>query len=400
VTPVGVLCTHGPDAAPEGVDVTRQRSVAELATTVDAAATGTGIPCYGDGVSGTRVQAIYARASDVADRFGAVAPLIAGWAANTDKVFVDSALKTGGEIHIRYVTDPSCQLAIQPVVLSTNGDDSFSNTVTELKNLGFNRTDRKYLIWADANVYCGIGNIRGDDRPTGNSNDIGPSYARTDAGCWGSWAPVEAHELMHNIGGVQLSAPHTSGGWHCTDESDRMCYSDAAGVQMVQVCSGTEALFDCNNDDYFASVAPAGGYLASKWNAANSAYLSRLAPDGWSSTGGVTTTTTVAPTTTTMAPTTTTQPTTVTTTFSGSLNRRNPSRQYTVSSGSGTLDLALAFSKSPSMTLTVKDSSSATLLTKSGPSVVRATANIVAGTYVVVVSGGSGSFTLTVTAPR
>jgi len=406
VTPAGVLCTHGPDEAPEGVDVTRQRSTAELTGAATAAATGTGVPCYGDGTTGNRVQAIYARASDVADRFAAVAPLIAGWAANVDKTFVNSAAKTGGEIHVRFVTDPSCQLVIQNVVLSTNGDDTFNNTITELKNLGFNRTDRKYLIWSDANVYCGIGTIMGDDRATGNANNVGPSYARSDAGCWGSSTPVEAHELMHNIGGVQLSAPHTSGGWHCTDESDRMCYSDAAGVTMQYVCpSSDEGLFDCHDDDYFAANPAPGSYLTTKWNTANSAFLSRSVPDGWSSSGSTSTTssTTAAPTTTIATTTTTTAPPTgpVTTTFTGSLNKKQTSKQFSVTAGVGALDVALSFSRSKSMTVTVTPAGSTTpVLSVSGPSVVRGSVNAAAGSYVVTVSNGSGSFTLNVTVQR
>ena len=58
-------CTHGPDASPPGRNVLRERSLADLAASTAAAggdATGLagGVPCVGDGVTGNRVQAVYA----------------------------------------------------------------------------------------------------------------------------------------------------------------------------------------------------------------------------------------------------------------------------------------------------------------------------------------------------
>src|SRR5262249_55696920 len=137
--------------------------------------------------------------------------------------------------------------------------------------------------FVDANVYCGIGNIKNDDSPgAGNLNNGGPSYARIDAGCWGG--SVASHELMHNIGGVQLSSPHTSGGWHCVDEYDRMCYSDTPNFPpMVYLCPDPahEQIFDCNHDDYFNTNPVAGSYLATHWNAAKSTYLVAGAQPIW-----------------------------------------------------------------------------------------------------------------------
>src|SRR5439155_516861 len=212
--------------------------------------------------------------------YGQVVGSIRQWAADADAVFNNSASETGGVRHVRFVTDSSCSLVVQDVQLSPAGDDDFGTTVQELANLGYKQSNRKYLVWVDANVYCGIAQIYGDDKATqdnySNGNaQIAGEVARVDNSCWGAAGQsVEAHELMHTLGGVQTSAPHATQYNHCWDESDRMCYADGSGSTMSQVCPNShENLFDCNHDDYFSTNAPAGSYLAGHWNTANSTFL-------------------------------------------------------------------------------------------------------------------------------
>ena len=407
-TRAGQVCTHGPDPSPVDIDV---RAAASGDGTAAATA---GLPCYGDGTSGKRVQAIYARTSAAADRYASLLPSMQQWAANADAAFSASAAETGGVRHVRWVTDNACNLVVERALLSSAGDDSLSATITELQSLGFNRTDRKYLLWVDSNVYCGIGGIRYDDRPTAdNPNNVGPSYARVDSGCWGLANSVEAHEIMHNLGGVQLSAPHSSGGWHCTDESDRMCYVDAAGVTMTYVCPSThERLFDCGHDDYFHTAPPTGSYLATHWNSANSGFLETTEPGTSTTTTTVpppTTTTTVAPPTTTTTappPTTTTTttvppaPTTTTSTFSGSLNKKTTTRSHGIATGTGNLSARVTFTKATQMTLRLQTASGVVQATATGSSPVSLAVPVTAGNYSLVVSSpGSPSYTLTVTRP-
>ena len=280
------LCTPGPDRGPDGVDVRRGRSIpsssAESDTQVgegDVAATNlaeAAFPVVGDGVSGNRVLAVYAVAEDRPDRYTDVAPLISQWAADVDAAMNQSAAFTGGERHVRYVTDASGALVVEHVVLPADADDSFGATISALKAAGYSDPSRKYLIWTDANLYCGIATIYSDDKPTQDNYNNGrfAQYARVDSGCWGMSNSVELHELTHTLGAIQQSAPHSTPGWHCTDENDRMCYQDSVEVEMTYVCDySMEGYLDCGHDDYFHTSPPAGSYLATHWNVANSSFL-------------------------------------------------------------------------------------------------------------------------------
>jgi hypothetical protein len=266
----GGACTHGPDAAPAGVDIK-----VDAPPIVSPLAPAPSVQCDGDGTSGKRVQVLYVRASDRPDRYGAYLNSIRRWAADADWSFRASAGETSGERHIRYVHDADCVIDVPNVVLTAAGDDDFFATRDELVALGYDRTDRKYMLFVDANVYCGLGEVWGDDSAgAANLNNGGPSYGRTDTGCWDNGTP--AHELMHNLGGVQLSAPNSSGGWHCTDEWDLMCYSDYPNYpELYYYCTDQahDLLFDCRHDDYFHTSPPAGSYLATHWNTASSGYL-------------------------------------------------------------------------------------------------------------------------------
>jgi hypothetical protein len=89
---------------------------------------------------------------------------------------------------------------------------------------------------------------------------------------------VAAHEVMHNLGGVQLSAPNASGGFHCIDEFDVMCYSNAgSGLPQMRIDCGESGRnttrFDCGHNDYFHTNPAPGSYLANYWNPTNNRFL-------------------------------------------------------------------------------------------------------------------------------
>jgi hypothetical protein len=130
-------------------------------------------------------------------------------------------------------------------------------------------------MYVDSNVYCGIGGVQRDDTPglTNRSNGSSPMYGRSDTSCWNY---AEGHELMHNLGGVQPTAPNATPNFHCSDEQDKMCYDDdgTGPVVMRNICPASEAnILDCGNNDYFAANPTSGSWLANHWNTANSSYL-------------------------------------------------------------------------------------------------------------------------------
>ena len=273
-------CTHGPDEPPTGVNI--KNSVAPLPDSRLAGTAATaGIVCDGDGVTGQRVQVLYARPSGVTSRYTAYLSSIQTWVTQMDDMFDQSAQQTGGIARVRFVTNPDCSINVPNVTLNVANNASFTTANNALAQLGYNRTDRKYLIFMDANVYCGIGGLWNDDSAAStNLSNGGRMYARVDNGCW--FPEVAGHELMHNLGGVQDSAPHTtngisgSTGGHCYDEFDIMCYSDAGGglpVMQIICPQANDLRFDCNHDDYFHSNPSPGSYLATHWNTYNNVFL-------------------------------------------------------------------------------------------------------------------------------
>jgi hypothetical protein len=267
-------CTHGPDPAPLGVDV--RTSAAPIA--LNAPASVSAIQCDGNGTAGYRTQVMYVRGSDKPDRYSTYLASFKAWAADADQIYRDSASETGGYRRLRFAHDANCNIIVASAVLTWTGSIDFNKMSTALALQGFNHSDRKYMIFMDDTSYCGIGDLWPYDMSSqSNPNNLGPSYARADYDCW--TGPVIAHESMHNMGAVQLSAPHTSGGYHCVDEWDRMCYSDQDPVhgippmQIICPSSSHDRLFDCNHDDYYHTNPTPGSYLANHWNTANNRFL-------------------------------------------------------------------------------------------------------------------------------
>ncbi|MFT4041141.1 MAG: hypothetical protein QM692_23370, partial [Thermomicrobiales bacterium] len=278
-------CTHGPDPAPPGIAQEVRRTV------LDAQAVGRETPnitCNPlDGESGYRVQVIYAYDTAGASDYIAQLSTVRAAAAGADDLLRESSLAAGQEMNFLFVTDATCDIVVDNVGFSTAQMQDFGAMVLALHgNPYYSRTNRLYLIFADTTSagICGVGTLWPDDSDAAsNANNIGPSYSRADRNCW---APrVAAHELMHNLGGVQYSAPHTSGGGHCIDEWDVMCYSDAPYYPAMQIRCADQATYqyryDCNYDDYFNPSPPTCSYLDTHWNTADNIFLTQGLENSW-----------------------------------------------------------------------------------------------------------------------
>jgi hypothetical protein len=95
------------------------------------------------------------------------------------------------------------------------------------------------------------------------------------------WQPtVMLHEMTHNLGGVQRSAPRGTYYAHCIDGQDVMCYPDGSpqqGSYNPNVCpyagGAIPQTYDCGHNDYYNPDPAIGSYLATHWNVYDSAFM-------------------------------------------------------------------------------------------------------------------------------
>lgn len=123
------------------------------------------------------------------------------------------------------------------------------------------------------NSNCGLGDSIQDDAVDGANSLPASNLAMVWKSCWNAYTVT--HEIMHTLGAVQPSAPHSTPSGHCYNGIDIMCYDDSSSVSSVQkiVCPSTSyrpgGLLDCNGDDYFAVNPSPGSYLSTHYNIAN-----------------------------------------------------------------------------------------------------------------------------------
>jgi hypothetical protein len=255
--------SHLDDAIPE-----RPSQALELASAREK------VVCFGDGVSGPRIEVFHLVADDdirptpvteIRRAIGAVASIVE-----------ESSHRHGGPVVTpRFVHDANCYPKITRLVVPDDVLPDYKDTFEWIRRKGYVNKDRKYLLFADTfSPTCGMGSRWLDNSPDqGNWNNTYYGHAYISRKCWNY---AETHELFHMLGAVDAAAPNSTGHGHCTDEFDIMCYEDSAHSEMRQVCGGEwDQLLDCNGDDYFNPSPAPGSYLATHWNTYNSRFLAR-----------------------------------------------------------------------------------------------------------------------------
>jgi hypothetical protein len=290
-----VTCTHGGD-----------EPVAEIAggpgTRALAPRRPRPAPCPGNGRSGRRVRVLLGYPSDTARPDPSDArPLIKRTVAMADSN-LDAQSPTVVGQHYRFWCRRDRRVTVSVVALAAIGGDSaysFNEVVASLAAAGFDRGQFVYSVFV-VNIECcypygGQGSLAIDDEPDPDTNANNGAYPRysmirfSTGSTTSSLAHVFQHETGHNLGAVQNSAPHASGGFHCFETLDVMCYNDggsyfSGGGTLVPGCPTAmpdgQYTFDCNGDDYY-NVAPGRrSYLANHWNLANSNWLTAPSNSG------------------------------------------------------------------------------------------------------------------------
>lgn len=165
-------------------------------------------------------------------------------------------------------------VAAGPISCGTNGCD-YGEILNKVRSYSWGQQGlTKYMIFFDgtkdsSKEGCGRAGIDNDSSDSVNNlNNDGPAYAVMF--CWkgdtlGNQETL-LHETFHNMGAVQLDTPENSGGWHCNDGYDVMCYADGGSRSNYRTtaCASPKKI-DCNRNDYCHNGTPSG-YLLTHWN--------------------------------------------------------------------------------------------------------------------------------------
>jgi hypothetical protein len=255
-----------------------------------------------------RFKFVYVHAADRPDRFAEWADALQ---ANVALVQRFMASQSGGAKAIRIDMGTSCGaqfVDLQVVHLSgprANYVDNFGAITREVEQrLAPTSAPRNVVIMADSlngGTYdYGLGEnvlgASGDRRGAANIHNFGgfasvlfsrDGQAAPGGGSRGWWPEGFLHEMSHNLGAVQWSAPHSTqpAGFslprygHCWQGADVMCYTEDGGAAHAmqydcpRVGGAIPQAYDCGRDDYFNPAPAPGSYLASNWNVYDSAFL-------------------------------------------------------------------------------------------------------------------------------
>ena len=250
--------THGPDAA-DGRGATGTGGAKASAPA-----------CVADPASQFHSVVVYAHASDRPDRSAEMTPVLRGMVEQANGFLRQESLELGAEARYKFRCDKTNVVTVLVGHLPrTDAETTFATLIGDLRAQGHKSPYAKYWVWYDGtrgNLY-GQGQLFNNDKLTSaNGNAKGNMFSVV----WGLTDPAAfVHESAHTMGAVQLSAPHSSGAWHCVDGLDVMCYVDNPDSAYSAGACADRVHLDCNHDDYFHPSPAPGSYLATHWNLAH-----------------------------------------------------------------------------------------------------------------------------------
>lgn len=226
------------------------------------------------GTSGPRIEALYVRNQWQPDRIAAARPTIKRAILGADAVLLNTAKSEGHTARLKIFSYPTCGIVVHEVV-TDQSLRTFEEDRAVAQGYGYGgTTSRIWVLFVDNDYVCGEANVISDSNPdpAKNLNNINEHYSVLGHDCWQPY--LLAHELGHNMGAVQLDAPHSTGAFHCTDNYDVMCYPDGGPKSQPQLylCPTEPVYYDCGRDDYF-SYNPKSDYLKTHWNLVNSRWI-------------------------------------------------------------------------------------------------------------------------------
>jgi hypothetical protein len=254
--------------------------------------------------SAAQIKVAYAYPNDLTDRSAAWSDALQ---ANVSNIGQYLGLQSGGRRAVRFDMGTNCGTQYVDVqIVPLPHPSSYYLALSDTLEFDAIRDDvhaalagssapRDVFVVADGlskgGLY-GIGEVYDD--PSFGTDVAGPGnihnaggltgimyvQANTTPSPSGMQPTVMLHEMTHNLGGVQLSAPHATSYAHCTDGQDVMCYADRNPENAVynpNVCPTASGVisqtYDCGHNDYYDPSPAPGSYLATHWNVYDSVFM-------------------------------------------------------------------------------------------------------------------------------
>ncbi len=286
------FCTHGGDPVPH-----LPTGIARIAS----AAAPTMARCPGNGRGGKRIRVFYGYPDGTTNDVKTARPQIQEALAYADANLDAQTPGVDGQ-HYRFWCKKASHPVISPLRLVAIGaDNAFSvgDVATSLQQqiaLGLGPVDYTngrfdMVVFVDhlsgVSAPAGQATLWMDDGADPATNRNNQNWAKFAMVTFGYQPLTEAyiaqHEIGHNLGAVQDSAPHSSGAGHCFETADIMCYDDggpyfSGGGSLVNRCPAMpdgQSPWDCGNDDWYAAAPAPGTYLETHWNVADSGWLTK-----------------------------------------------------------------------------------------------------------------------------